>query len=250
VGTICIFGAMMRFDLTKGFPLLTTKRLHWKSIVWELLWMMRGETNNKWLQERGVTIWDEWADENGDLGPVYGAQWRMWPVDRDQTKGRREWVDQLQTVVETLRRNPTDRRMIVSAWNPPLLEKMALPPCHLLYQFYVRSGKYLDCQMYQRSCDTFLGVPYNIASYSLLTHIIAHLTGYEPGEFIWVGGDVHLYQNHAEQATTQLERMPRPSPTVRLAPDAPTDLDADWHLDHFILEGYDPHPGIKAPIAV
>lgn len=242
VGTIGVFDQKMSFDLTRGFPLLTTKKLHWPSIVWELLWMIEGQTNVKWLQERGVTIWDEWGRENGDLGPVYGAQWRNW-----------DGIDQLQCVIDTLRTNPWDRRMIVSAWNVSRIKEMALPPCHLLFQFYVRKSQdglnLLDCKMYQRSVDTFLGCPYNVASYSLLTHIVAHLAGLQPGKFIWDGGDVHIYRNHIEQVETQLKREPRFSPNLRIRDDAPTTL-SGWHLDHFVLENYQPHPAIKAPVAV
>lgn len=249
-GTRSRFGMQMRFDLSRGFPLLTTKRVHFKSVIWELLWFLRGETNANWLRERGVTIWDEWADENGDLGPIYGHQWRSWAIPPTPPHtGKREWVDQLATVVNTLKTNPDDRRMIVSAWNVGELEDMALPPCHLLFQFWSWRNT-LSCQLYQRSCDMFLGVPFNIASYSALIHLLCHVVDMEPGEFIWTGGDCHIYSNHMEQVEEQLSRAPYVSPSLRIAPDAPKDIDGDWHLDHFILEDYKCHPSIKAPVAV
>lgn len=240
-GTLSIFGRQLRFDLAHGFPLLTTKRVHIKSIIHELLWFLRGDTNVKYLRDHGVTIWDEWADENGDLGPVYGAQWRAWPA----ADGRP--IDQIARVVHDLRTNPDSRRLIVSAWNVADVERMALPPCHLLFQFYVVNGR-LSCQLYQRSADLFLGVPFNIASYALLTLMIAHVTGLAPGEFIHTFGDVHLYLNHRDQARTQLERSPRPWPAMRLNPERTT-LDA-FVYDDFELLKYDPHPAIKAPVAV
>lgn len=247
VETIGVFGRQLRFDLSQGFPLLSTKRLHWKSIAYELLWFMSGGTNVKWLNERGVTIWDEWADEDGELGPVYGYQWRSWPYYTPGTDEGWEYIDQLQACVDTLIRNPNDRRIIVSAWNVPEIEEMALPPCHLLFQFYSCEGK-LSCQMYQRSCDLFLGVPFNIASYALLVHIIAQMTGHEPGEFIWVGGDVHIYQNHAQQVQTQLERTPAGLPSLTVTKD-PRTLET-WEFNDLFLSGYNPQPSIKAPIAV
>lgn len=240
-GTRSIFGAQMRFDLGAGFPLLTTKKLHLKSILYELLWFIRGETNVRWLQERGVSIWDEWADENGDLGPVYGYQWRHW-----RTPDGRE-IDQLAQVVEAIRRNPDSRRHIVTAWNPADVDQMALPPCHALYQFYVSDGR-LSCQMYQRSADLFLGVPFNIASYALLTMMTAQVTGCVPGDFVITLGDAHLYLNHVEQAREQLAREPRVFPRMRLNPEV-TDL-FEFRYEDFTLEGYDPHPAIRAPIAV
>jgi thymidylate synthase len=244
-GTKSRFGMQMRFDLRKhGFPLVTTKKTHFKSIIWELLWFLRGGTNVKWLQERGVSIWDEWADEHGHLGPVYGAQWRNWP---EGTPGY--GYDQLATVVQTLKDNPDDRRMIVSAWNVGQLPFMRLPPCHLLFQFWVWRNQ-IHCQLYQRSCDMFLGVPFNIASYSALIHLLAHVCDMEVGEFIWTGGDCHIYNNHMEQVELQLSRAPFKAPTLTIAPDAPKSIDGEWHLDHFQLEGYECHPGIKAPVAI
>jgi thymidylate synthase len=239
-GTLSLFGRQMRFALADSFPLLTTKKLHLKSIIYELLWFLRGDTNVRWLQERGVTIWDEWADAQGELGPVYGYQWRHW-----RTPDGRE-IDQIGHVVESVRRNPDSRRHMVLAWNPADVDKMALPPCHALFQFYVADGR-LSCQMYQRSADVFLGVPFNIASYALLTLMVAQVTGLSPGEFVLALGDVHLYRNHVEQAREQLVRAPRPFPRMRLTPKR--DLFA-FQYEDFVIEGYDPHPAIKAPIAV
>jgi thymidylate synthase len=240
-GTRSLFGYQMRFDLSRGFPLLTTKKLHITSIVYELLWFLRGETNVRWLQERGVRIWNEWADENGDLGPVYGSQWRSWPAP----DGRH--IDQIANLVESIRTKPDSRRHIVSAWNPAEVDEMALPPCHCLFQFYVANGR-LSCQLYQRSGDTFLGVPFNIASYALLTHMIAQVTGYEPGDFVHTLGDAHLYSNHFEQARLQLTREPRPLPKLVLNPNVKR-LE-DFVFEDIAIEGYDPHPLIKAEIAV
>ncbi len=241
VGTRSIFGHQMRFDLAEGFPLLTTKKLHLKSILYELLWFLRGESNVRFLRENGVTIWDEWADKQGELGPVYGVQWRSWPA----ADGRR--IDQITEVIEQIRRNPDSRRLVVSAWNVGELERMRLPPCHLLFQFYVADGR-LSCQLYQRSADVFLGVPFNIASYALLTLMTAQATGLAPGEFIHTLGDAHLYSNHVEQARLQLSRQPRPLPTVRLNPDVRSIFDFQFH--DFTLEGYNPHPHIPAKVAV
>jgi thymidylate synthase len=240
-GTLSVFGRQMRFPLADSFPLLTTKKLHLKSIIYELLWFLRGDTNVRWLQERGVTIWDEWADENGELGPVYGYQWRHW-----RTPDGRE-IDQIANLIEGLRKKPESRRHIVSAWNPADVEHMALPPCHALFQFYVAEGR-LSCQMYQRSADIFLGVPFNIASYALLTLMVAQVTDLDLGEFVLTLGDAHLYLNHLEQAREQLKRAPRPFPRMRLNPEV-NDL-AAFRYDDFTLEGYDPHPAIRAPIAV
>jgi thymidylate synthase len=240
-GTRSIFGHQMRFDLADGFPLLTTKKVHLKSIIVELLWFLRGETNVRWLQERGVTIWDEWADAQGDLGPVYGSQWRSWPATNGQT------IDQIAWLVEEIRRNPDSRRLIVTAWNPAEIARMALPPCHCLFQFYVANGK-LSCQLYQRSADIFLGVPFNIASYALLTMMIAQATGLAPGDFVHTLGDAHLYLNHLDQAREQLSRTPYPLPTMRLNPDV-TDVFA-FQYEDFKLENYRAHPHIKAEIAV
>jgi len=240
-GTRSVFGYQMRFDLSAGFPIVTTKKLHLRSIIHELLWFIRGETNIRYLKDNGVSIWDEWADENGDLGPVYGAQWRSWP---DYNGGT---IDQLTQVVEQIRTNPDSRRLIVSAWNPAQIEQMALPPCHLLFQFYVANGK-LSCQLYQRSADIFLGVPFNIASYALLTMMVAQVCDLEPGEFIHTLGDAHLYSNHLEQARLQLTREPLPLPTMKLNP-ARRQL-SDFNFEDFILEGYEAHPHIKAEVAV
>ena len=240
-GTLSVFGHQMRFDLAEGFPLVTTKKLHLKSIVYELLWFLRGDTNIKYLKDHGVSIWDEWADENGDLGPVYGRQWRSWPA-RDGTT-----IDQIANVVAAIGKNPDSRRLLVTAWNPADVDRMALPPCHCLFQFYVAEGR-LSCQLYQRSADIFLGVPFNIASYALLTMMVAQVTGLKPGEFIHTLGDAHLYLNHVEQAELQLSRAPRALPTMTLNP-AVTDL-AAFRYEDFALHGYDPHPHIKAPVAV
>jgi thymidylate synthase len=240
-GTLSTFGWQLRFDIAERFPLLTTKKLHLKSIVYELLWFLRGETNVRWLQEHGVTIWDEWADERGELGPVYGHEWRHWPA-RDGTT-----IDQIANVVESIRRKPDSRRHIVTAWNPADVDRQALPPCHALFQFYVAEGR-LSCQMYQRSADLFLGVPFNIASYALLTLMVAQVTGLRPAEFVLTLGDAHLYLNHLEQAREQLSRTPRPFPRMRLNPEV-KDIFA-FRYEDFTLEGYEPHPAIKAPIAV
>jgi thymidylate synthase len=240
-GTRSVFGYQMRFDLAQGFPALTTKKLHLRSIIVELLWFLRGDTNIAWLKEHGVSIWDEWADAEGNLGPVYGKQWRAWPTP----DGRH--IDQIQQLLDQLRKNPDSRRMIVSAWNVGELDKMALMPCHALFQFYVADGR-LSCQLYQRSADIFLGVPFNIASYALLTLMIAQVVGLKPGEFIWTGGDCHLYSNHLEQARLQLTREPRRLPTMIINPEV-TDLFA-FRYEDFELTGYDPHPHIKAPVAV
>lgn len=240
-GTLSIFGHQMRFDLSEGFPLLTTKKLHMKSIIYELLWFLKGDTNVRYLQEHGVRIWNEWADENGELGPVYGHQWRSWP---DYDGGV---IDQIEYVLNQIRTNPNSRRMIVSAWNVAEVNKMALPPCHTLFQFYVVNGR-LSLQLYQRSADTFLGVPFNIASYALLCMMIAQVTGLEPGEFIHTTGDTHLYLNHLEQARLQLTREPRPLPTMILNPDVKSLY--DFKYEDFVLENYDPWPHIKAEVSV
>jgi thymidylate synthase len=240
-GTRSMFGYQMRFDLTEGFPLVTTKKLHLKSIVYELLWFLRGDTNVRWLQERGVKIWDEWADENGDLGPVYGSQWRSWPAPNGQH------IDQIANVVEAIRTKPDSRRHIVSAWNPAEVDEMALPPCHCLFQFYVANGR-LSCQLYQRSADSFLGVPFNIASYALLTHMMAQVTGLQVGDFVHTLGDAHLYSNHFEQARLQLTREPRPLPKLELNKSIKTLEDFTFEDIQFV--GYDPHPHIKAEVAV
>jgi thymidylate synthase len=240
-GTLSVFGHQMRFDLAQGFPLLTTKKVHTRSIIHELLWFLRGDTNIRYLKENSVSIWDEWADADGNLGPVYGSQWRSWPAP----DGRR--IDQISEVVRDIRQNPDSRRLIVSAWNVTEIGHMALPPCHLLFQFYVANGR-LSCQLYQRSADIFLGVPFNIASYALLTLMTAQVTSLKPGEFIHTLGDAHLYLNHLEQAQTQLAREPRPLPSMRLNPEK-TSL-FDFTFDDFELLNYDPHPSIKAPVAV
>ena len=240
-GTLSVFGHQMRFDLARGFPLLTTKKLHLKSIIYELLWFLAGDTNIKYLNDHGVHIWDEWADARGDLGPVYGQQWRSWPARDGGT------IDQIANLVLAIQRNPDSRRLVVTAWNPADVERMALPPCHCLFQFYVANGT-LSCQLYQRSADIFLGVPFNIASYALFTMMLAQVTGYQPGEFIHTLGDAHLYFNHLEQARLQLTRSPRPLPTMRLNPQI-RDLDA-FRYEDFVLEGYEPHPHIKAAVAV
>lgn len=240
-GTMSVFGNQMRFNLADGFPLLTTKKLHLKSIIYELLWFLRGDTNVHYLQEHGVRIWNEWADENGDLGPVYGHQWRSWP---DYNGGT---IDQIQNVFDLIRNHPDSRRMIVSAWNPAEVEQMALPPCHCLFQFYVADGK-LSLQLYQRSADTFLGVPFNIASYALLLQMMAQVSGLEAGEFIHTTGDTHLYLNHLDQARLQLTRTPRPLPKMRINPDVKNLF--DFHYEDFQLEGYDPWPHISAQVSV
>ena len=240
-GTLSIFGHQLRFDLGAGFPLLTTKKLHLRSIIYELLWFLRGETNVRYLNENKVTIWDEWADENGELGPIYGYQWRSWPA----ADGRH--IDQISKVIDDIKRNPDSRRLVVSAWNVADLERMALSPCHALFQFYVAEGK-LSCQLYQRSADVFLGVPFNIASYALLTMMVAQVCGLAPGDFVHTFGDAHLYVNHLEQARLQLEREPRPLPSMKLNPEVKSIF--DFKFSDFSLENYDPHPSIKAPIAV
>ncbi|WP_227816516.1 thymidylate synthase [Nitrogeniibacter aestuarii] len=240
-GTRSVFGHQMRFNLADGFPLVTTKKLHTRSIIHELLWFISGDTNIRYLQENGVSIWNEWADENGNLGPVYGHQWRHWPA-RDGAE-----IDQIKQLVAGLKSNPDSRRHLVSAWNPTDVDRMALPPCHALFQFYVADNK-LSCQLYQRSADIFLGVPFNIASYALFTMMVAQVCGYEPGDFVWTGGDCHLYSNHLDQTREQLSRAPRPLPTMKLNPDV-KDLFA-FRFEDFTLEGYDPHPHISAPVAV
>ncbi len=240
-GTISIFGHQMRFNLEEGFPVLTTKKLHLKSIIHELLWFLKGDTNVKYLQENGVRIWNEWADEQGELGPVYGAQWRNWPAP----DGRH--IDQISEVVQSLKQNPGSRRHIVSAWNVGDLDKMHLPPCHLLFQFYVAGGK-LSCQLYQRSCDVFIGVPFNIASYALLTLMMARVTGYQPGDFVWTGGDVHIYTNHLEQVKLQLTRQPLPLPQMKINPDV-TDI-FSFRFEDFELVNYQAHPHIPGKVAV
>jgi len=240
-GTLSVFGHQMRFDLADGFPLTTTKKLHLKSIIHELIWFLAGDTNVKYLNDHGVTIWDEWADERGDLGPVYGQQWRSWPAPDGGT------IDQIADLVAAIRRNPDSRRLIVTAWNPAEIDKMALPPCHCLFQFYVGRGR-LSCQLYQRSADVFLGVPFNIASYALLTLMVAQVTGLKPGEFVHTLGDAHLYRNHLDQARLQLTRTPHKLPRILINP-AVTDLFA-FHYEDFTLEGYEPYPHIKAKVAV
>jgi len=240
-GTISVFGHQMRFDLSEGFPLVTTKKLHTKSIIHELLWFLSGDTNVRYLQENGVRIWNEWADENGELGPVYGKQWRSFAGRDGKT------VDQIQWVVDEIKKNPDSRRLIVSAWNPAELDEMALPPCHLLFQFYVANGK-LSCQLYQRSADTFLGVPFNIASYALLTQMMAHVTGLEPGEFVHTLGDAHLYLNHIEQVKLQLSREPKPLPKLVLNPQVTSIF--DFTFEDIEIVGYEAHPHIKGEVAV
>src|SRR5579871_3878592 len=240
-GTLSVFGHQMRFDPADGFPLVTTKKLHLKSIIYELLWFLAGDTNVKYLNDHGVTIWDEWADERGELGPVYGQQWRSWPTQDGKT------IDQISNVIEMIKRNPDSRRLIVTAWNPADVDKMALPPCHCLFQFYVADGK-LSCQLYQRSADVFLGVPFNIASYALLTMMVAQVTGLKAGDFVHSLGDAHLYTNHLEQARLQLTRLTRPLPTMKINPGV-KDIFA-FRYEDFVLEGYDPHPHIKAEVAV
>jgi thymidylate synthase len=240
-GTLSVFGHQMRFDLNEGFPLVTTKKVHLKSIVHELIWFLAGDTNTKYLNAHGVSIWDEWADENGDLGPVYGQQWRSWPTPDGHS------IDQIREVVETLKTNPDSRRIIVTAWNPADIPEMALAPCHCLFQFYVADGR-LSCQLYQRSADVFLGVPFNIASYALLTLMMAQVTNLKPGEFVHTFGDAHLYLNHLEQADLQLTRAPRALPRMEIDPSVRSIF--DFQFDHFKLTGYDPHPHIKAEVAV
>ena len=240
-GTLSVFGHQMRFDLGRGFPLVTTKKVHVRSVVAELLWFLQGSTNVAWLREQGVTIWDEWADEAGELGPVYGRQWRSWPEPGGGS------IDQLRGVVDTIRRDPDSRRLVVSAWNVADIPRMALAPCHALFQFYVADGR-LSCQLYQRSADVFLGVPFNIASYALLTHMVAATTGLEPGDFVHTFGDAHLYVNHLEQAREQLKRSPRPLPELWLDP-AVVDIDG-FDMESVKVSGYDPYPAIKAPIAI
>jgi thymidylate synthase len=253
-GTLSLFGHQMRFDLNAGFPLVTTKKVHLKSVIHELLWFMRGDTNTQYLRDNGVSIWDEWATEDGDLGPLYGAQWRSWPTPDGGS------IDQLTEVVESIKVRPNSRRLLVSAWNPSLLPdetqspqdnvragRMALAPCHTLFQFYVADNQ-LSCQLYQRSADVFLGVPFNIASYALLTHLVADQCGLGVGDFIWTGGDVHLYQNHVEQAREQLSREPRPLPTLTLV--RTPDSILDYRESDIVIDGYDPHPHIKAPVAI
>lgn len=241
VGTRSVFGYQMRFNLAEGFPLVTTKKLHIRSIVHELLWFLSGSSNIKYLHDNGVSIWDEWADENGDLGPVYGVQWRNWPAP----DGRK--IDQINNLIEGIKKNPDSRRHLVVAWNPAEVDKMALPPCHCLFQFYVANGK-LSCQLYQRSCDIFLGVPFNIASYSLLTHMVAQQCDLDVGDFVWTGGDCHIYKNHFEQVELQLSRTPRAYPKLVINR-KPSSI-FDYKFEDFVIEGYDPWPHIKAPIAV
>ncbi len=240
-GTKSVFGYQMRFDLSTHFPILTTKKLHLRSIIYELLWFLNGDTNVKYLNDNGVKIWDEWADENGDLGPVYGHQWRSWPTQDGKT------VDQVTLLIDQIKNNPDSRRHIISAWNVPEVNKMALPPCHTLFQFYVGDGR-LSCQLYQRSADVFLGVPFNIASYALLTLMVAHVTGLKPGEFVHTFGDAHLYTNHMDQAKLQLSRVPRQLPVMKINPNVNNIFAFDY--EDFTLGNYDPYPGIKAPIAV
>lgn len=243
-GTISLFGQQMRFDLSEGFPLLTTKRVFFKGVAYELLWFLKGSGNVRWLQEHNVRIWDEWADENGDLGPVYGVQWRSWPAPTPNDPNRT--IDQISNVLELIRTQPDSRRMVVTAWNPAEVEHMALPPCHALFQFYVANGK-LSCQLYQRSCDMFLGVPFNIASYSLLTMMMAQQAGLEPGEFVWTGGDCHIYDNHVDQVLEQLSREPYPYPMMKIHK---ADSLFEYDYGDFEIVDYQYHPTIKAPIAV
>ncbi len=241
-GTRSVFGHQTRYDLSAGFPLVTTKKVHWKSVVYELLWFLRGDTNIAYLKEHGVSIWDEWADSSGELGQgIYGSMWRAWPNPDGST------VDQISNVVDTIKKNPDSRRLLVVAYNPSFASTVKLPPCHSLFQFYVADGK-LSCQLYQRSADIFLGVPFNIASYALLTHMIAHVTGLEVGDFVHTLGDAHLYSNHVEQAELQLSREPKPLPRVTLNPGVASLF--DFRFEDILLEGYEPHPGIKAPVAV
>jgi thymidylate synthase len=240
-GTLSVFGYQMRFDLSEGFPLVTTKKLHLKSIIYELLWFLSGNTNNQWLKDRGVSIWDEWAAPDGDLGPVYGYQWRSWPTPNG------EHFDQIKEVIQTIKTNPDSRRMIVSAWNVADIPKMALAPCHAFFQFYVANGK-LSCQLYQRSADIFLGVPFNIASYALLTHMVAEQCELEPGDFIWTGGDCHLYSNHLAQVELQLSRTPFPLPKLKIQRKPPSIF--EYEFEDFEIVGYESHPHIKAPVAV
>jgi thymidylate synthase len=240
-GVQSVFGRQLRFDLTQGFPLLTTKKMHLKSIIYELLWFLKGDTNVAYLNDHGVSIWDEWADASGNLGPVYGKQWRAWGTKTGET------IDQIRDVLQRLKTDPNSRRLIVSAWNVGELSEMALPPCHAFFQFYVSDGR-LSCQLYQRSCDVFLGLPFNIASYALLTHMVAAQCNLVPHEFVWTGGDVHLYSNHLEQARLQLTREPYPLPQLRLARTPPSLF--EYEFEDFVIENYHSHPGIKAPIAV
>lgn len=240
-GTYALFGHQMRFNLQEGFPLVTTKKLHLRSIIYELLWFLNGDTNIHYLQENKVRIWNEWADDQGNLGPVYGAQWRSWPTQEGKT------IDQISWLITEIKKNPNSRRLIINAWNVGELEKMALPPCHLLFQFYVAEGK-LSCQLYQRSADLFLGVPFNIASYSLLTHMVAYITDLEVGDFIWTGGDCHIYKNHLSQVALQLSRDPKTLPTLKIETKAKTIF--DFNYEDFIIENYDCHPTISAPVAV
>jgi len=248
-GTFSIFGLQARFDLQEGFPLITTKKLFTKGIVGELIWMLRGDTNIKWLNDNGIHIWDKWADENGELGPVYGSQWRNWTTLRDLEDGYSgvKGLDQIAGVIEQIKTNPDSRRLIVTAWNPGEVDQMKLPPCHMMFQFYVLNGK-LSCMLYQRSCDMFLGVPFNIASYALLTHMIAQQCELDVGEFIWTGGDCHIYANHLEQVDLQLSREIRPYPTLKFY-SHPDSIDG-YDIDDIIIHHYDPHPSIKAPVAV
>jgi len=240
-GTTSVFGRQIRFDLAESFPLITTKRVHFKSVALELLWFLRGDSNARWLQERGVRIWNEWAAEDGELGPIYGVQWRSWPTPSGED------IDQIDQLITSLKTNPDSRRHVVTAWNPAQISEMALPPCHILFQFYVADGK-LSCQLYQRSADMFLGVPFNIASYSLLTRMVAAQVGLEPGEFIWTGGDCHIYDNHRDQVREQLSRAPYPSPTLEIT--RTPDSIFDYELDDFVVRDYEHHPAIKAPVAV